>query len=272
MKSRTKAFTLVELLVVIGIIAVLISVLLPALSKARQSASRVNCASRLRQLLVGMTMYAQQNKEAVPRGTIYNDAGPAGRDSRRPPFMVYRNDFYGLGRAISGTTKGDHRMFYCPELQDNDQFDGHWYESNYDNVPYLQIGYAYLLNQIGVYELDSFYLKQKLSVNTWYPRAKLWQSMNNRNNPEIHVTNASKIPVFADIVQLPRPFPLPDPVAQQKEAVPFLRGMHPNGAVAKGANTAFMDGHVNYVPASKLAPMGQAFPKTYDFWWIGFPE
>jgi hypothetical protein len=33
-----------------------------------------------------------------------------------------------------------------------------------------------------------------------------------------------------------------------------------------------MDGHVNWVSPDKLAPMGQAYPKRYDFWWIGLPE
>lgn len=72
---RTAGFTLVELLVVIGIIALLISILLPALNAAKERANRVKCASNLRQVGQGMMLYANDNKGAYPR-TRY-DAGKA---------------------------------------------------------------------------------------------------------------------------------------------------------------------------------------------------
>jgi prepilin-type N-terminal cleavage/methylation domain-containing protein len=71
--STRQAFTLVELLVVIGIISLLISMLLPALNRARQSANLIDCQARLRQMGQALQIYTVSNKGLLPWGVIRND-------------------------------------------------------------------------------------------------------------------------------------------------------------------------------------------------------
>src|SRR5690242_17534102 len=64
--AEARAFTLVELLVVIAIIAVLLAILLPVLSGAREYARQAKCASNMRQIVLAMLMYANDNEGTLP--------------------------------------------------------------------------------------------------------------------------------------------------------------------------------------------------------------
>src|SRR5213078_1831657 len=68
--ARTRAFTLTELLVVIGVIALLIGILLPTLSRAREASRKTQCLANLRTLGEALHMYANQFHESLPNGNM----------------------------------------------------------------------------------------------------------------------------------------------------------------------------------------------------------
>jgi prepilin-type N-terminal cleavage/methylation domain-containing protein/prepilin-type processing-associated H-X9-DG protein len=67
-----RGFTLVELLVVIGIVAVMVSILLPSLGRAREAANQTKCLSNLRQLGMAFVMYTNENKGKFPYAARYD--------------------------------------------------------------------------------------------------------------------------------------------------------------------------------------------------------
>lgn len=83
-----RAFTLVELLVVIGIIAILIAILMPALTKARESANRTKCMSNMRQIMYACVMYSNDNKQGY-----YMWRYPGGDDSFQCLFPLYLKSY-----------------------------------------------------------------------------------------------------------------------------------------------------------------------------------
>jgi prepilin-type N-terminal cleavage/methylation domain-containing protein len=74
-RRRRRAFTLVELLVVIGIIALLIAILMPALRRARDQANRTACMSNMRQIVTAFMLYAGENKDRCPYGARLDNPG-----------------------------------------------------------------------------------------------------------------------------------------------------------------------------------------------------
>ena len=102
---KRRAFTLVELLVAIGIIGILAGLLIPAVAKARGSAARARCAGQLHDIGHMLQMYFGENRNTLPKLNMM--------PSLRPPL----NSYPSLVQLLAPYHRGDTRVFECPADQ-----------------------------------------------------------------------------------------------------------------------------------------------------------
>lgn len=174
-------FTLVELLVVIGIIAVLISVLLPALGRAREQAKRTACLSQLRQCMQLTLIYATENRGFLPH---------RGPNAPQPPeaFCSVGNENkagYDMRLLFSPYLKGwdinkPNRIFYCPGMDGTDLLLRFGEQSwpAYANAGTPQGSNFYLTSYAYVGGFDSNVVEQSMLPTGQFPPADkmIWKS------------------------------------------------------------------------------------------------
>lgn len=120
-----------DLMVSITIIAVLIGLLLPSISKINETTRRVICRSNMRQVAIGVSMYAQDNSQFLPRSQFVTSTGRGGRAAStllmrsdesggtRAPRV---SDYDGLGRLFSREYINAPKVFYCPSHAGQNSF------------------------------------------------------------------------------------------------------------------------------------------------------
>src|SRR5688500_6421505 len=131
MTSRrySSGFSLIELLVVIGIIALLIAILVPTLNVARASAKRTTCLSNLRQIGIAIQGYAAHNDGRIPYGPLAPPPFPTNLYPKTGAVMSLLSiriglsggpEYVGLGIMLSTYLKNSPRVLFCPAVDQED--------------------------------------------------------------------------------------------------------------------------------------------------------
>jgi len=230
-ESKRKAFTLVELLVVISIIALLMSILMPALSKVRESAKKIICQSNIKQQLLACSLYMQNNNQCFP--TLYDP-------STGKPLNDRYEYVWGGGLGPWGVTGG-----------------GDWNDETKLLNPYVGEGKATLEKVLKLFvcpsddgvtrEVNRFYFTP--TINYWTGSSYKYNARSNAFSPSLGLWEKKLLDVRNPRITI---------LVTDESCNSYLRGFDPywsaywhNKKELGWGNMGFVDGRVAYIQTSR---------------------
>ena len=169
-----RGFTLVELLVVVSIIALLVSILLPALSKAREQAKKVKCAANQHQIMLAVTMYTSDDSKGQTPNLFNPTPLKPGGDARYGWCPWNQGAKLGLGLLIPQYMDVDRlgEVMYCPTNKDS---------SHSFTTQASHISFSEAWGNPGLYIVSGYFMRPTVNVSKGSKAvvADMWYAFHN---------------------------------------------------------------------------------------------